>query len=57
MRLTDWWRERSSQERWMMALIALLLVGIALRWAWVSSEVSGAFRERFSAPSERVDSL
>ncbi len=47
-----WWRERSTQEKWMIALIAMLLVGIAVRWAWVSSEVAGAFRERFSPPAE-----
>ena len=36
----------------MIALVAMLLVGIVVRWAWVSSEVSNAFRERFTAPVE-----
>jgi flagellar biosynthesis/type III secretory pathway M-ring protein FliF/YscJ len=43
-----WWRERSTQEKWMIALIGVLIVGIIVRWAWVSDEVAGAFRERFS---------
>ncbi len=36
----------------MIALIVVLLIGIAVRWAWVSDEVAGAFRERFSAPTD-----
>lgn len=50
--IVKWWRERSTQEKWMIALILMLLIGIAVRWAWVSGEVAGAFRERFSAPTE-----
>ncbi len=57
MKAFDWWRERSSQEKWMIALIAMLLVGIVVRWTWVSSEVAGAWRERFTLPTEQVDSL
>ncbi len=49
--IIKWLKERSTQEKWMLALIAMLLVGIVVRWAWVSSEVAGAFRERFSAPT------
>ena len=52
--MIKWWRERPTQEKWMIALIAILLVGIVVRWAWVSSEVAGAFRERFSAPTEQT---
>jgi hypothetical protein len=56
-RLVSWWRGRSMQERLMMALIVVLLIGVAVRWAWVSSEVASAFRERFAAPAEQTDSL
>ncbi len=46
--ITKWWRERSTQEKWMIALIGMLLVGIAVRWSWVKSEVTDAVRERFT---------
>ena len=52
MMIVKWFRERSTHEKWMIALIAVLLVGIVVRWAWVSGEIAGAFRERFSAPTE-----
>ena len=41
----------------MLALIAVLLTGVVVRWTWVSSEVSGAFRERFPTSAEQADSL
>jgi hypothetical protein len=41
----------------MLALIVVLVVGIAVRWTWVSGEVSTAIQERFIAPDGRVDSL
>jgi hypothetical protein len=41
----------------MVALIAMLLVGIAVRWTWVRDEVTDALRERFTAPTGQVDSL
>ncbi len=53
--IIKWLKARSTQEKWMLALIAMLLVGIVVRWAWVSSEVAGAFRERFTAPAEQVE--
>ncbi len=46
--MLKWWSERSTQEKWMVALAVLLVVGIIVRWAWVSSEVADAFRERLS---------
>ncbi len=52
-----WWRGLSTHEKWMIALIAMLLVGIVVRWTWISSEVAGAWRERFTLPTEQVDSL
>jgi flagellar biosynthesis/type III secretory pathway M-ring protein FliF/YscJ len=46
--MIKWWKERSTQERWMLALIVVLVIGIIVRWAWVSDEISNAVRERFS---------
>jgi predicted negative regulator of RcsB-dependent stress response len=46
--MIKWWKERSPQEKWMLALIVVLVIGIAVRWAWVSEEVTNAVRERFS---------
>jgi Flp pilus assembly pilin Flp len=57
VKLLNWWRERPTHEKWMIALIAVLMVGIAVRWTWVSGEIGGAFRDRFTAPTEQVDSL
>jgi hypothetical protein len=54
MSALDWWRGRSVQEKWMLALIAVLVIGIAVRWAWISSEISTALRERFSDPAEQT---
>ena len=51
--MIKWWRERSTQEKWMIALIAMLLVGIVVRWAWISQEAAAAFRDRFS-PTEQT---
>ncbi len=48
--MLKWWRARTTQEKWMMALMVVLIVGIAVRWAWISSEAAGAFRERFTMP-------
>lgn len=31
----------------MLALVVVLIIGIVVRWAWVSSEVVEAWRERF----------
>lgn len=52
--IIKWLKARSTQEKLMLALIVALLVGIAVRWAWVSGEVAGAFRERFTVPAEQV---
>jgi hypothetical protein len=55
--ILKWWRGLATQEKWMVALIAMLLVGVAVRWAWVSDEVAGAWRDRFTEPTEQTDSL
>jgi hypothetical protein len=55
--MIKWFKERTAQEKWMLALIAMLLVGIAVRWTVLKTEVADAFRDRFSAPTGQVDSL
>ncbi len=58
--MIKWLKERSTQEKWMMALIAMLLVGIVVRWTFIKTEVGEALRERFTSPTEQtapVDSL
>jgi hypothetical protein len=55
--MIKWFKERSTQEKWMIALIAMLLLGIAVRWSFIKSEVSSELQRRFSTPTEQVDSL
>ncbi len=44
--MLKWLRNRSPAERWMLALIAVLLIGIAVRWAFVKKEAGEAIRDR-----------
>ncbi len=55
--MIKWFKARSTREKWMLGLIVVLLIGIAVRWAWVKKEAADAFRERFTAPTEQTDSL
>ncbi len=55
--MIKWFKKRSTQEKWMLALIVMLLIGIVVRWAWIKKEAGEAFRERFTAPTEQTDSL
>ena len=55
--MIKWLKARSTQEKWMLGLIVVLLAGIAVRWAWVKKEAADAFRERFSVPTEQIDTL
>jgi hypothetical protein len=55
--MIKWWKARSTQEKWMIALIAMLLLGIAVRWSFIKSELSGELQRRFSVPTEQTDSL
>ncbi len=54
MSVLKWWRERQTQEKWMIALIAMLLIGIAVRWTFIKTEVGDALRERFTTPTEQT---
>lgn len=58
--MIKWLKERSPQERWMLALIVVLLVGVGVRWAFIKKEAGDAFRQRiehFKVPDEGTDSL
>lgn len=55
-----WLKERSRQEKWMLALIVVLLVGVIVRWGFIREEAGKAFQDRidhFKAPQQRVDTL
>jgi hypothetical protein len=58
--MIKWWKARSRQEKWMIAIIVMLLVGVILRWGYVKSEAGEAFKQRidhFKAPHAQVDTL
>jgi hypothetical protein len=44
--LAGWWRARSRQEKWMMVLIVVLIIGVGVRWSFFRREAGAAFRER-----------
>lgn len=46
--MKKWWQGLSVQEKCMLALAVLLVVGIIIRWGWVSSGVVEAFKNQFS---------
>lgn len=55
--LAGWFGARSTQEKAMMALIAVLLIGVVVRWTWIRGEAADAFRERiehFRTPENRT---
>ncbi|MDR2890830.1 MAG: hypothetical protein LBV18_04420 [Alistipes sp.] len=52
--MIKWLRARSTHERWLLALIVLLLAGVITRWTFVKTEVAEAIRARFSTPTEQT---
>lgn len=46
------WKEITKSEKWMLAIIGLLLVGLILRWDFVREHVGKSFNwfERREAP-------
>ena len=44
MKLSEWFKARSGQELMMIAVVAMLLVMIATRWAYISRTASGSCR-------------
>ncbi|MDR0955148.1 MAG: hypothetical protein LBM20_07205 [Rikenellaceae bacterium] len=70
VRISVWgerWKKLSSQEKWMIALIVLLLIGAVLRWGAIKEGVQkgfGRFREEpaqaipaDSVPEDQPDAL
>mgnify|MGYP000011697090 FL=1 len=57
MKLFEWFKARSGQELMMIAVVAMLLVMIATRWAYISRPAKEAIRQRFVPPAEQADSL
>ena len=54
MKLFEWFKARSGQE---LMMIAVVLVMIATRWAYISRTAKEAIRQRFVPPAEQADSL
>lgn len=42
-----WWAKQTTNEKLMLVLIVVLLLGIATRWRFVLREVGRAFHEIF----------
>ena len=57
MKLSEWFKARSGQELMRIAVVAMLLVMIATRWAYISRTAKEAIRQRFVPPAEQADSL
>lgn len=49
MRLINWWKKLTMNEKLMYALLLALTIGIATRWRFVLAEVSEAFGNRFGS--------
>lgn len=47
-RLKNWWKGASLNEKLMYVLVAVLAIGIAMRWRFVFGEVAEAFRHIFT---------
>lgn len=47
IRLKDWWKKQTLNEKLMYVLVVALAIGIATRWRFVFGEVGDAFRHIF----------
>lgn len=47
MKIIDWWKSRTTNEKMMWGLIAVLIIGILTRWNYVWEEVAAAFGSYF----------
>lgn len=47
MSIRDIWRKTSPNEKWLIAIAALLLVMVATRWERIAKEVSESFGRYF----------
>ena len=57
MKVSEWFKARSTQELTMIVVVVMLLVMIATRWVYISHTAGQAFRQRFVPPTEQADSL
>ena len=57
--MIKWFKERTRQEKWMLALIAVLLIGVVVRWGFIKKEAGDAFRHRidFFKPSGKPNAM
>ena len=46
--MPEFLKSLTPTAKWMILLVLILLIGIAVRWKYVSREVEEAFRSRFS---------
>lgn len=44
--MIKWIKERSRYEKWLLAFIVVLLIGIAMRWGFIKKEAGDAIRHR-----------
>ena len=47
-KLINWFKGQTTQARVMMIFIVIIVIFIITRWAWISGEVSGSFRNIFA---------
>lgn len=61
--MIKWLKERTKHEKWMLAMIVVLIIGIVVRWGFIRSEAGEAFKSRIEhfkkhdAPAPAADSL
>jgi hypothetical protein len=53
--MIKWWKARSRQEKWMIAIIVMLLIGVVVRWGYVKREAGEAFRQRIDHFTPKVE--
>ena len=49
--MIKWFKRLSGTEKGMFIFIILLVIGIIMRWGYVSSQVAGAWKDRFTPDS------
>lgn len=52
-----WLKERTKQEKWMIAIILMLIIGVILRWGFIKKEAGDAFKSRIEhfKPDEKPE--
>ncbi len=54
--MIKWLKDRTKQEKWLLALLVISLVAVIARWGFIKKEAGGAFRQRmeyFKQPDRR----